>query len=682
MPVAQILRGRSGGLPLIRPSPAWNGTANSGFPASTPPADPTRVNAKPAMQWHTVGWNRVTTNQTIFLDADAVAGMSKVRFHVEGNVVDVTGPVLLPDADANGNPRTRLGFGFVLDVAVAAAQATGTLNIYAEGFANQSSGTIQNRVIGPLQILPRATTIAKTYTITPSLGGTGGSYATLLAATTQFRTDTPESAEFVFTETNTYNLDDYTASYTGHTGRVVFRATGGAVATLVRGPSFVAAPSGTLADWQYAWTWMPPCGPIEFRGAGIVLDMKNWCQLLVQGTNPHWFNGCTITNSIGARDSLYWNKQSHPGFITKDGGFSYSYSYFDDVTVTHVGGSNGLTGKKLSGLKQNDGGANHDMCGFIVNCYEKGTNSAFFTSQLNAIAINYTGAGTARVVVSGFTLDCQVNGVTVGGVFPITISVDGMGLQPTSSTYYQISALAAAINGIAGGAWVASASDTTRAGISVLQEGYTQVIATSTAGQFLACYLPHHIEWQHFIGGTPFENAIFRGNVDRGATYNTSILNFESTGNDIIVKGNSWEDAVPSDANGGLWGKHIVFTNNFYDGALQINTSDAYGLVAENVCRSIFAAPGSPVLPIIKDNFATSVVAGAAGSGGNVIAASNAAVYAGFTDKVNGDFRPTGALLANLKARLDLYDGRNAARTDPDAIGPWKSGGSAPVYPY
>ena len=662
--------------PLIGPGVSWNGTAGSG---GTAPVDPARVNAKPAMQWHTVGNNRVTSNFVVGLDADAVAGMSKVTFWVEGNTVDVATATLYTDTDANGNARTRLGYWITLNVSAAAAQATGTLNIYATGVANQSVGTIQNRVIGPLQILPRNTSIAKSYTVGPSTG----TYATLAAARTQFLADTPESAEFVFTDTGSYNLDDYTSQYSGHTGRVVFRANGGVTATLVRGVSFVSAPSGTLGDWTYAWNWMPFSGPIEFRGSGVVLDMHNWCQLLTtSGLAPHWFNGCMITNSAGTPNTLYWNKQAHPGFLTKYGSFSYAYSYFDDVTVTYVAGSSGLTGAKLSGIKQLLGGGNHDQCGFIVNHYETQSDASFFTGLLNAIAISYSGAGTATVTVSGFVLDCRVNGTTVGGVFPITMSADGLGLQPTSNTYYQISAIASAINGIAGGAWTATASDTTRAGISVLKEGFTQTI-TNAGGQFLTCYLPHHTEWQHFIpGGGAFENAIFRAAIARLCAWGTSILNAEAGANDWIVKGCEFDCTTQSGNNGGLLGSHNVVTNNLYDGPLQVNTQDVYSLVAENVAPSIFAAPGSPTLPIIKDNAAVSTVTGAAGSNAGVTLANYAALQACFTNKATGDFRPAGVLPGNLKTRLNLYDGRNALRANPDAIGAWLNGGNAPSYPF
>ena len=73
-------RGANGGLSgPVGPGPIWNGTPLSG---GTPPTDPTRVTAKPAVHWLIPSDLRLVSNLTIGVDADATGGVKQVDFWV------------------------------------------------------------------------------------------------------------------------------------------------------------------------------------------------------------------------------------------------------------------------------------------------------------------------------------------------------------------------------------------------------------------------------------------------------------------------------------------------------------------------------------------------------------------------------------------------------------------------
>ena len=661
------------GIP-VGPGGSWTGAAGSGY-AGAVPQDPVRVTAKPALQWWTPSRQRISSDTVIGVDADALGGVAYVDFYIEGSVQRAT-QTRYDDIDVNGKPRSRVGYWVTLSNAAFVAKApAGAANIYAKATANDA--TMQARVIGPLVVFPRGAGVAWSKTVKPS---GGGDFTSLAAARAQFLIDQPESAEIILAETATYDLPVYTNLFTGHTGYLVMRAAPGVTATLTRGTSFTGAPAGSIGAWEYAWNWMPFCGPIEFRGSGIVLDFKNWCSLMVFGPSPHWFNGCTLTNSAG-RDQLSWNRQPHPGVKFLDNSVSGIDSYFTDVTVSYV---SGLGGAMLTGMKAHDAWANHDQCRFIAGCYETGIDPSFFFTAVNAISVAYNGAGAATIVAdqNGRTLDCRIDGVSVGGAFPLRFTCDQYGQRPTD-TYYDMGAVAAAISGIPGGAWSASVVDRSRAGVALLDAVGTHTV--TAAPSFLPARFDLHTEWCHIISGYPVENLIHRDNIVRRSYYTTSIWNAEGVLRDAIIKGNVWECSRPSGLNGGFRGQHVVVANNHYDGPLQIGAAaywDNYGLVAQNASSGMSQAGGWAAAPPKKDNITVGTVPAGFNDTGNISLADYLAFTALVTDKIGGNFAPASQLANNPRPRIDVFDGIVGPRASSDAIGPWRIGAAAPSYPF
>jgi hypothetical protein len=180
-------------LPVVGPAVAWNGTAKSG---GTPPTDPTRTTAKPAIHWLMPSDLRLVSNVVIGVDADcsgtaggSLFGVKQVDFWVEGTVQTVTSPMFYTDTDANGSSRTRWGYWIALNAAAfKAVSTTGEARIYATAVPNDT--TMQSRVIGydgytsydgnyPMSVFPRAAQNDRSKTV--RLDGTGD-FTTLIAA--------------------------------------------------------------------------------------------------------------------------------------------------------------------------------------------------------------------------------------------------------------------------------------------------------------------------------------------------------------------------------------------------------------------------------------------------------------------------------------------------------------------
>jgi hypothetical protein len=649
----------------IGPGASWTGAAGSGY-AGAVPQDPVRTTAKPALQWWTPSRQRMSGDMTIGVDADALGGVAYVDFYVEGSVQRVT-QTRLDDTDVNGKARSRVGYWLTLsNSAFVAKSPAGTANIYAKATANDT--TMQARVIGPLVVFPRGSGVAWSKTVKPS---GGGDFTSLVAAFQALNAAQPESAEVIIGETGTYELGIPTGYYGGHTGYVTLRAVPGVTATLVRGSGF--DPLNATTGGVKAWEWWPWNGAIEFRGAGIVLDMKNWNSLRSNDEQPHWFNGCTIVNSIGTRDTLYWNLAPHPGLQISS--FQNGMRcYFTDGVSRYVDLGAPLMMTNWQAKDQLSGA--HGDCHFIAGSYETGSDPRFFTTLINAISVAYHGTGAATIVADvSARIDCRVNGVSVGGGFPITL-----GNNPNAA-YFHMSDVAAAISAIPGGAWSATTLDNSRATWTLTQSSYTLAVGATPIN--LVSIFDFHTEWFHNrVAGA--ENFLFRDNIVRRSFFTTNILNCETAINDGIARNNVWECTGQSFLNGSWGGYHVVMHNCYYDAPFPIYAGDKYGSIAQTLFAGLSLGQGVtavPTYPVLQNN----IMGAASTLGGvqtNVVVSDYTAFAALVVDKANGDFRPAATLTSSPKPTLDSYDGRTNSRAQSDCVGPWAQGYSAPSYPF
>jgi hypothetical protein len=545
-----------------------------------------------------------------------------------------------------------------------------------------------------------------TYNVTPS----GGTYTSILAAITQARTDAKEAPLILLKETTNYELVNSALSPTNYAsgkGFCTIAADTGITATLGRAAAFTPNNSAS-------WTWTPGWDGIEFRGSGIVLDQRNWTQLSFT-SKPAWFNGCKFTNSIGARDSYYWNGGTHPGFGTS------IRSYWDSVYVEFISQGNiGLQAQRYAqncSIKQAVGDI-FSGTHYVAGNYVRNWDGNFFQPEVTSLTVLYTNPGghtTATVTKTG----------TGGAGGVLTLSVDGstvltLALGTTAAdTYPTIQSVGDAINAFASG-W--SATVPARGGMLAAalggEQGHlnpTNANAFGVTVSIISALGIHGDWWQGYCGASTRENVIIKNNVCRGdntADNDAYLFNDDDSNGghsfDHIVKGNIWVGGAagaPNNYFGGSSTSHYVFENNTMQGEFvrreYINGNPAgtadvgdstYSSHRNNLVADVspFGYSGTgvnypnspPWQNNLYDNFRNYPMTGGSNTG-NVAYTSHGftSLFANFT---NGDFRPAagGTVLANLLPSVNAYDGRGLSFATNDIVGAWAATDPAPAYPF
>jgi hypothetical protein len=597
-------------IPYVAPGAGWTGAAKSGgvpavFPAGVVTADPiTRTTAKPAIHW-LVPSNMVLvpgTDLVIGVDADAsgtaggsLFGISQVNFWVEGTTQTVTTPSFYTDTDANGASRTRWGYFIKLRQSDFAAHLTGSeVRIFATAVPNDTA--MQNRVIGydlfnaglddgnyPLSVLPRSTANDFAYTVNATNNDVTPNFTTLKKALTQGALDNAERPIITFTATGFYEAENLTNHVSIAKAFCTVTHSVGVVATIRRAVAYTPnSPS--------SWPWTPGWDGIEFRGSGIVFDQRNWS--IIQLSRPSWFNGCKFTNSIGTRDSLYWNNGTGPGFV----GTGPLMCWMDSVYSEFVSGvfMNNYYGINCQ-WKQTGGSiftGNH----YIYNTYGRDYSNSFFRNPINRISITYTNPG-------GHTTASISRPASVGSGNVLTLKVDGTAVTTIALGYYSnevnptVQDVVNAINAFAagwsasvlnaGGAWSASLI-----GFNGSSWAQTDVNAFGITVNFNATPDPHGEWWQGYGPSSAAqspparENVLHRNNVARDSA-TEPFWNNDDSGNgdqsqDHIYKGNIFlgggqNTGFGGNASGANSMGHMVFENNTIETNSITRSEDSIG---------------------------------------------------------------------------------------------------------
>lgn len=668
----------------------------------------------------------------IGVDADAKGGVKQVDFWVEGQVQAVSTPTFYTDTAANGASRSRYGYWIALNAsAFKNVSITGAARIYATAVPNDP--TMQSRVIGfdtatayngnyPLTVFPR--TAANDFTLNVRLDGAGGAYRSIAAAITAAKTintgGTPAEAPLVsIQQTGAYELTNVTPIYGGGKGFCTITAGAGVIATLGRAAPFIS-------NNPSSWTWTPGWDGMEFRGAGIVFDQRNWTHI-ISNVKPAWMNGCTFTNSLGTLYSYYWNGSAHPGFGSNIAG------YWDDCLTQYVSDP-GALGAQIYARGCSLFQQNNDIftgTHYVANNYVRGFNYQFFVGTFQG-AVNYTAisvSGPANATVTktggdaqGGSLLLRVNGSTVS---TIPLGFYGSDANPT------VNDVANAINAFGAG-WSASVANnrgTMRSSsigtpTGVGGQTFTDLAASSPL-KLNAGVDIHGDWWQGYSGTNTRENVILRSNVcrDMGGV-NSALFNDDSYGGgtswDHIVKDNIWDgiadpNGVVSIANPTSVGfanmRHYVFENNTHippvlreevAGADTTYCSFQNNIVGGVSTAPTFNMPQTQDTPFVGNFYWLGRNLSPISSGGNTknIQYGSAASYSGqpgdsnnytasdfhplFRNAANGDYRPQpgGILLANLLPTINTLDVFGLLRAGNDVAGAISMNAPLAQYPF
>ena len=687
----------SGPPPTVGPGPRWNGAPLSG---GTPPADPVRTTAKPAIHWLIPSDLRLVSNLTMGVDADANGGVKQVDFWVEGQVQTVTAPSIYTDTDANGASRSRYGYWITLNAsAFKIISTTGEARIYATAVPNDT--TMQNRVIGydlvnnglydgnyPMSVFPRA--VANDWSKTVRLDGTGD-FTSLRAALDAARAAAPEAPLITITQTGFYELASTNAAtpinYANGKGFLTITHAPGVIATCGRASAFIPNNPGS-------WPWFVGWSGVEFRGSGIVLDVRNWTTINSDGQN--WGNGCKITNSIGTRDSYYWNGGPHPGI----GGFIY----VDDVYAEFIWGDFQQSRYAINTKIKQTGGDIFSGTHYVYGSYVRDYSSEFFRAAVPGLSITYGNpGGHSAATVSKSGVDAAGGGgivLTVDGA-PTTIPC-GFYATDTNPTVQHV---ANAINALGSG-WSATVLNGKGAFRASAMSNFSTTTALGTTVPVTAAFDIHGDWWQGYSGANNRENVIIRNNVCRDAVnVNSALFNDDAVNGgyslDHIVKGNVWLGGYGTTSVGFAKMSHYVFENNTHSPWLTRNevagADTVYCSVKNNILGAVATAPSFNMpqtqdAPLINNlymipNGASAISGGR--NGGNFTYPNpgdntGTTFTALFVNYAAGDVRPVaaGVLLSNLKPRANIADALGSVFAAADVVGARSMNAPAPNYPF
>jgi len=648
-------------MPTLPPAEAWNGIAGTGF--TVVPTDPTRTTAKPMVQLVTTPLQRFTDTVLVGVQAFAnnggtlIGGIDRVRFHFEGNSVDVIAPSFRTIIDANGVNRTYWGYWIELK----RGSVNGTARLYVE--AIPADATMQRRVIGPFTYFPQASAYSMEIEVAPTPAEVPGSrYKTLSAALTYLRSNNISGARVTFTE-NTVT-EPYTASV-GYTGSASWT-------TITTAPGVTATFSKASFDPNTAAMRMR-FDRLHFKGSGIVLDFKNMLYVNIESTGPYWLDGIRVTNSDPAGPLALWAK----GPRSRSDLFSQS-NYYTEVDADYgwclflaaqlIRG--GVVREAVNDLTNNS----RITTGLTV---EDGDNTTFWNVAPGpAMSIRYdTGPGNgsaATVQRSSATnpvFTFRVDGATVGTFTMLDSPLSYLTNQ------YNVSDLVDYINGplkAIDPGFSATLIDNTRKGSGLT---LTTGSATSFAQQTLTdttlelvCRFDLHTDFfvmgQTLPAGDPLaENIICSFNTVRNFAGQLIHMGGTSaavsTGRDVAIVGNIFDGL--DDGNNRFSQvrdrtvSHIVIAHNTWnEQPFSMGVSDSvwegtYSLIANNCAPGLLGTAGTTT---VKNNHVQA--AGSQSGSGSTIADGVNDTLGGttasiFVDAAAGDFRPAGQLLLNLK---------------------------------
>lgn len=640
--------------PGLKPSASWDGTAQSGF--TTLPTDPSRVTAKPALRLLEPPRQRFTNRLTVGAAAFAldgatlIGGIDRVRFHFEGNSLDVVEPTFRTLTREDGSSYDCLGYW--ADIAKPGS-ASGEALLYVEAIPSDASK--QSRVIGPYSFFP-----ADTLHDWEATCGAAGDYTNLRSAMQAARAAGANHALIELIDSGDYTQSLNPSAYTP-AGYTTVRAAPGATPRITR-----ANGDESEIRLRHARMWFER---IEF-------DLSRIAR--VRGENPSEFvvKHCRMINPDGralflkANRVVSWIFDDNPWFLE---------NYFEGAQEC----------LKLANLARGNDASNvfGDFLG-LVYCSANNTcddlDDEQVAGELAALLVEYSGSGTAEVsgTDSGSgasevrTFDFLVNGVSVGTFAAwrqYTHANDG-------DNRYEVQDLADFINALAG--WSATVLDNDRQAASLTLGGQGGFGANDFAAQAVGAGLTlasdfalHQDAITSYLGA--HQNIIHYANRITKAEGQLLFLGGDG-GNSIdyqdlfvincLFEMSNATAAITSRLQTIAEGAgHIgIVHNTWIDQSPVMNFTATINecLIANNVAR-MFTGNVSTVT--VTNNHVQSD-GGTLGTGytNTVRAGTRATLYA---NADLGDFTPAGELLANPKLPVAPFDLGGALREGLVAVG-------------
>ncbi|NJO13928.1 MAG: hypothetical protein HC870_01620 [Rhizobiales bacterium] len=306
------------------PGIAWNGTIGSGFAAT--PVDPARATAKPAVRLLVPDNQWFTNSLDVGVQAWAndggtlIGGIDRVRFHYEGNTVDVLAPSFQTMTRYDGTTYDCLGYWVSLRKPIG---KSGNARLYIE--AIPADATMQSRVIGPYLFSPMTNPHDFELVVDSNAQQvTGVSYQVVSAALTYLKSQNAQNPRVTIKASDTtarHILAGGGNDYPGGTGRCLIVAE----AEVTFGfPTFVSDASNTFR---------PLYGGLHIRGPNITFDARNIARIAQEQlttSNGIWLDRVKITDS---GTSPYWRAGTRPFFMFVE---RQTVSWFTDCFAENI----------------------------------------------------------------------------------------------------------------------------------------------------------------------------------------------------------------------------------------------------------------------------------------------------------------------------------------------------------
>jgi hypothetical protein len=713
--------------PNVSPGALWNGAAATGYNGTLPPTF-TRTTAQPAVQWWTKLNSRFGdgTNLVVGIDAEALIGIQKVDFYVEGTVQTVSAPSLFVDTSPfDGTSRTRYGWWITINNAACIARtanATGALDLYA--VATPNDATMQARRMGPLRVYSAlkqydwVTTVnsgqAQQTTTQPY------NYQTIMAAldagNVALTGGTAECCDIQYTQSGTFEGGVPAGFGGGHAGKGLSRiwVNSANTARIVRynsGSSFGTGfdptrgrtgPTTTLENAKNdPWQWVIPISNIELVGSNLIIDMHNFFSISNWTSRNDVISvACHITNSSGTSVTSYWNGAFILGAEFQALGQGSLFNTYGESALVEF-----VTAAASAGFIGVDMQCNFDTCLSTPNgnptfvsggTYKNATlaNEKYFrdygsgpTATTPILTVTYSGSAVTAWVVA-----TMPNGIMslftgdAGRANPVLVHTytfagsNGGGGNPQSrgrqltegdaNGWDFMTSVVADIHSGRFANWDATYVDTLNRGFNTLALNGQDFSGTfdAKASTPIPCFLDIHSEFIHYEAGSVFNNSLVRNKKIWNCGFGSFFINQENRPllQDAYIVNMAYDGQGTSTTPSSWAGSGCVLMGCDWDEGVQIQSgnSDAYTAIANFIGNRIYATGAIDIT-------CTNCVAGAGPAGTILLPDTTYATYAAqFNGSATGDFTiKAGSVTAlNKVARLagNLYDltNRPFAATD------------------
>ncbi len=670
------------------PDKNWTGEPGTGFLIT--PTDPTRTTAKPGVRLLTAPNQRFTNSHQVSVMAYAnangtlIGGIDRLRFHLEGNTLDVVEPTLRTFTRSDGS--TYLAVPYSVNIARPSGGPVGDAHLYIE--AIPADATMQSRVLGPYLYSFAATPYALQLEIAATPDEiTGVRYKTLAAAINYLKSEAPDAARILATESASYTFTGENA--TNHTFKnwLTIEAAPGVEAVVV---------NEEKGDMPFR------AGNVAFRN--ITFDMENISNIRSLTGTPFYADRCLFTSTDPDGVRAKWFGQPRPiGRVLAGSG------YVTDCEFEYV--NDPLSGEELArGNIMREGyadvaGDGRCMVGNIVREWD----SSHWITGYEIFNVSYNGAeATARLSAPSSENEPRVL-TAAWGSNSATLTLgkttdDRLGI--TGNAYWPQDVVD----------WINGEGDYAGIGLKDQDAGWSATVLDNTSAAYFVNVPKDDPEHS---GGAPGNRSAVDVNVkgvvrtltasfdihadgyqDRfgGLTENVIIANedwelkgqllflsaFEDSLDYVVVNSVfkffavGGEEGVSASQLGRSPFSHVVLAHNTWvNQNLQIRaddnvTLDAYSLIANNVLTSINSV-GTSIVPAgaTKNNHLY---------GGNTIPTNSVGTSVGgdaatlFVDIDEYDYTPAGDLLLNGKAPVLAFDAKGRARKDIEVMGAVGSG--------